>query len=36
LRTAVYRIAIDSWSGKKKEAAPDFPGAYDYEDVISD
>jgi uncharacterized protein len=29
-RTAVYRITIDSWSGKKKEVAPDFPGAYFY------
>lgn len=27
-RTAVYRIDITEWSGKKKEAAPDFPGAY--------
>jgi nitroimidazol reductase NimA-like FMN-containing flavoprotein (pyridoxamine 5'-phosphate oxidase superfamily) len=29
-RTAVYRIAIDSWSGKKKEVADDFPGAFFY------
>ncbi len=29
-RTAVYRIHIDSWSGKKKEVAPDFPGAFYY------
>lgn len=29
-RTAVYRITIDEWSGKKKEVAPDFPGAYLY------
>ena len=29
-RTAVYRIHIDKWSGKKKEVAPDFPGAYLY------
>ncbi len=27
-RTAVYRIDITEWSGKKKEAAPDFPGAF--------
>lgn len=27
-RTAVYRINIDSWSGKKKEVAADFPGAF--------
>ncbi len=33
-RTTVYHIAIDSWSGKKKEAEPEFPGAYRYEDVI--
>jgi nitroimidazol reductase NimA-like FMN-containing flavoprotein (pyridoxamine 5'-phosphate oxidase superfamily) len=29
-RTAVYRIAIDSWSGKRKVAEPDFPGAFFY------
>lgn len=29
-RTGVYRIAIDEWSGKKKEVAADFPGAYNY------
>ena len=29
-RTSVFRIRIDSWSGKKKEVAPDFPGAYIY------
>lgn len=29
--TAVYRIDIESWSGKKKEVADDFPGAYFYE-----
>lgn len=29
-RTAVYAILIDSWSGKKKEVAPDFPGAFYY------
>jgi nitroimidazol reductase NimA-like FMN-containing flavoprotein (pyridoxamine 5'-phosphate oxidase superfamily) len=29
-RTAVYRIDIDSWSGKKKQAEPDFPGAFLY------
>jgi nitroimidazol reductase NimA-like FMN-containing flavoprotein (pyridoxamine 5'-phosphate oxidase superfamily) len=29
-RTAVYRIDIDSWSGKKKEAEADFPGAFLY------
>lgn len=29
-RTAVYKIHIDSWSGKKKEVALDFPGAFYY------
>lgn len=29
-RTAVYRIAIDEWSGKKKEVAADFPDAFWY------
>ncbi|MBC6935677.1 MAG: pyridoxamine 5'-phosphate oxidase family protein [Chloroflexi bacterium] len=29
-RTAVYRIEIDSWSGKQKAVAPDFPGAFFY------
>ena len=29
-RTAVFRISIEDWSGKKKEVAPDFPGAYFY------
>jgi nitroimidazol reductase NimA-like FMN-containing flavoprotein (pyridoxamine 5'-phosphate oxidase superfamily) len=29
-RTAVYRLAIDAWSGKRKEVAADFPGAYWY------
>lgn len=29
-RTAVYRIQISNWSGKKKEFAPDFPGAFTY------
>jgi nitroimidazol reductase NimA-like FMN-containing flavoprotein (pyridoxamine 5'-phosphate oxidase superfamily) len=31
-RTAVYRIQIEQWSGKKKEAAADFPGAFWYSD----
>ena len=31
-RTTVYRIAIEAWSGKKKQVEPDFPGAYRYED----
>ena len=29
-RTGVYRIVIEEWSGKKKEAPADFPGAYIY------
>jgi nitroimidazol reductase NimA-like FMN-containing flavoprotein (pyridoxamine 5'-phosphate oxidase superfamily) len=31
-RTSVYRIEIDSWSGKKMEAASDFPGAFWYDE----
>jgi len=31
--TAVFRIQIEQWSGKKKEVAADFPGAYLYEDI---
>ncbi len=26
----VYRIDIEQWSGKQREAAPDFPGAFYY------
>jgi nitroimidazol reductase NimA-like FMN-containing flavoprotein (pyridoxamine 5'-phosphate oxidase superfamily) len=29
-RTAVFRITIEEWSGKKKEVAPEFPGAFYY------
>lgn len=29
-RTAVFRLKIDSWSGKKKEVEADFPGAFTY------
>jgi uncharacterized protein len=29
-RTAVYQIAIEQWSGKKKEVAEDFPRAFYY------
>jgi len=32
-RTAVLRVDIESWSGKEKKAAPDFPGAYRLEEV---
>src|SRR5687768_1359730 len=27
-RTSVYRLDIEQWSGKKKEVAEDFPGAF--------
>ena len=27
-RTAVYRIDIESWSGKRKQVEPDVPGAF--------
>jgi len=27
-RTSVFRIQISEWSGKKKEAPADFPGAF--------
>ncbi|MBT3389126.1 MAG: pyridoxamine 5'-phosphate oxidase family protein [Chloroflexi bacterium] len=30
--TAVLRIDIDSWSGKEKRVADDFPGAFYYEE----
>lgn len=33
-RTAVFRISIEQWSGKKKEVAADFPGAFFYEEVV--
>lgn len=29
-RTAVYRVDIESWVGKRKEAPADFPGAFHY------
>ena len=32
-RTAVYQITIDSWSGKRKQVAADFPGAFRYGDM---
>lgn len=31
VRTAVYRMDIEAWSGKRKKVADDFPGAYWYE-----
>jgi nitroimidazol reductase NimA-like FMN-containing flavoprotein (pyridoxamine 5'-phosphate oxidase superfamily) len=32
-RTSVIRIDIESWSGKEKTEAADFPGAYWFKDV---
>jgi nitroimidazol reductase NimA-like FMN-containing flavoprotein (pyridoxamine 5'-phosphate oxidase superfamily) len=32
--TAVLRIDIESWSGKEKKVAQDFPGAFYFRDVI--
>jgi nitroimidazol reductase NimA-like FMN-containing flavoprotein (pyridoxamine 5'-phosphate oxidase superfamily) len=29
-RTSVYRIDIESWSGKRKKVDDDFPGAFFY------
>lgn len=34
-RTAVYRLAIEQWSGKRKQVAEDFPGAFYYGEFIS-
>ena len=31
-RTSVFRLDIESWSGKRKYEKPDFPGAYLYEE----
>lgn len=31
--TNVYRVDIEGWSGKKREAATDFPGAFRYGDI---
>jgi len=36
VRTSVYRICIEEWSGKKKEVPADFPGAYTYGGRCSD
>lgn len=30
-RTAVYRIPVEAWSGKRKQVDADFPGAFWYE-----
>jgi nitroimidazol reductase NimA-like FMN-containing flavoprotein (pyridoxamine 5'-phosphate oxidase superfamily) len=29
-RTAVFKISIEEWSGKKKSESDDFPGAFTY------
>lgn len=29
-RTAVYRIDVETWSGKQKEVEADFPGAFEF------
>ena len=34
-RTAVYRIDIDEWSGKRKVGEPDHPGAFLYSDAAA-
>ena len=33
-QTSVFRIDITSWSAKRKEAPPDFPGAYRLGEVL--
>jgi nitroimidazol reductase NimA-like FMN-containing flavoprotein (pyridoxamine 5'-phosphate oxidase superfamily) len=33
VRTSVIRVDIETWSGKQKAEAPDFPGAYRLSDV---
>ena len=30
-RTAVYRIQIEAWTGKRKQVEADFPGAFYYQ-----
>ncbi len=30
-QTSVYRIRIESWSGKEDQARPDFPGAFTFQ-----
>ena len=32
-RTAVYRIDVETWSGKQKEVEADFPGAFDFAEM---
>jgi nitroimidazol reductase NimA-like FMN-containing flavoprotein (pyridoxamine 5'-phosphate oxidase superfamily) len=35
-RTAVIRIEIKAWSGKQKQVEADFPGAYFYEEKLTE
>lgn len=35
-RTSVYRIDIESWSGKQKQVEEEFPGAFWYSSQISE
>jgi nitroimidazol reductase NimA-like FMN-containing flavoprotein (pyridoxamine 5'-phosphate oxidase superfamily) len=32
--TAVLRIDIESWSGKEEKAPDDFPGAFNFQDIL--
>ena len=34
--TAVFRIDIESWSGKQKKVPDDFPGAFNYGNLKPD
>lgn len=33
--TAVYRLEIESWSAKQKKAAPDYKGAFRFQDILT-
>ncbi len=33
-RTAVYRVDVEEWSGKRKKVADDFPGAFVYRNPV--
>lgn len=35
-RTAVYRLAVENWSGKAKSVPADFPGAFTWKDIPHD
>lgn len=35
-RTTVYRLTVESWVGKRKEAPEDFPGAFPYGEPPAD